>query len=55
MKYINRKADYGREIETVDEFETAREAKKMLVEYRIADPAGNYWISSRPTKRWKES
>ena len=52
MKYINMKGNYG--IETVDEFETYREALKMLREYRIADDYNHYYISQRCTKDWKE-
>ena len=40
--------------ETVDEFETRKEAREMLKEYRIADPLGEYWLSSRTCKNWKE-
>ena len=48
MKYIQRKGN--RYLETVDEFETAKEARAMLKEYRISDPYANYYISQRPCK-----
>lgn len=52
MFYINmRNSD---DIETVDEFETLKESKKMLAEYRIADRANEYYISNRSTKIWRE-
>ena len=50
--YIQR-AD-GRNLETVDEFETYKEARAMLAEYRIADPSADHYISSRPCKGWKD-
>lgn len=50
--YLNIK-ESGR-VETLDEFETYKEAKKMLKEYRIAS---NYYfgayLSQRCTKDWK--
>ena len=52
MKYIQRKD--GRQLETVDEFETMKEARSMLAEYRMADPSADYYISSRPCKDWTE-
>jgi len=54
MKYIQLKGDFG--LETVDEFETMKEAKEMLIEYRmIGDRTSHYYISSRPCKDWKDS
>lgn len=52
MTYIQRKS--GRYVETVDEFPTYSEAKRMLAEYRIADPSAHYYLSSRACKAWKE-
>lgn len=49
--YINRKD--GRDIETIDEFDTRKEAKKMLSEYLIAFHGGNLYISTRCTKEWR--
>ena len=51
--YINIKEN-GK-VETLDEFETYKEAKEMLKEYRLAHSYyyGAY-ISSRCTKEWKE-
>lgn len=55
MKYINRKCLYcPQEIETVDEFESLKEAELMLIEYRVSDTSGVYYISQRATKEWKE-
>ena len=52
MMYINIKED-GK-VETLDEFETYKEAIKMLKEYRIASSYyyGAY-ISRRCTKEWR--
>ena len=51
MYYIQRKE--GRELETVDEFTTYKEACAMVAEYRMADSAANYYISQKPCKAWK--
>ena len=52
-KYIQRKGDGY--LETVDEFETMKEAKAMLKEYRlIGDRTAHYYISSRPCKDWRD-
>ncbi len=57
MLYINRKSvnhpAYG--VETVDEFNSFKEAKGMLREYRLADYSAHYYISQRSTKEWRES
>ena len=52
MRYINIKN--GTNIETVDQFETFKEAYKMLKEYRLSDPYNFYYISQRCTKEWKK-
>ena len=51
MKYIQRKDSNG--LETVDEFQTYKEARSMLCEYVLADPYGQYYISTRCCKAWK--
>jgi len=50
MKYINFKGPYG--TETIDEFETMKEARTNLKEYRISDRSHTYHISQRCTKEW---
>jgi hypothetical protein len=52
MHYIQRKDRH--QLETVDEFTTAKEARAMLNEYRLSDPSAVYYISRRPCKQWKE-
>jgi hypothetical protein len=52
MLYIQRKDAH--QLETVDEFATMKEARAMLTEYRISDPAAHYYISRRPCRHWKE-
>jgi putative IMPACT (imprinted ancient) family translation regulator len=52
MYYIQRKD--SRELETVDEFETRKEARAMLAEYRMSDPSANYYTSTRACKDWKD-
>lgn len=53
MRYIQRKD--ARYLETVDEFETRKEARAMLAEYQWSDPSASYYISSRACKDWRES
>lgn len=48
--YIQRKG--GGYLETVDEFPTYSEARKMLREYRLADPSAAYYLSSRACASW---
>ena len=50
MPYINLKSSYG--IETVDQFDTYKEAREMLKEYRISDKTNYYYISQRSVKDW---
>ena len=50
--YIQRKD--GRQIETVDQFDTRKEALAMVKEYRIADPSASFSLSRRPCKGWKD-
>lgn len=52
MTYIQRKGDGY--LETVDEFETLKEAKAMLAEYRLADPTAHHYLSSRACRDWRE-
>ena len=52
MYYIQRRGDGY--LETVDEFETLKEAKLMLAEYRMSDPTAEFYISRRPCKAWRE-
>jgi len=51
MHYIQRKNSNG--LETVDQFETYKEARKMIVEYRLSDWSAEYYISTRCCKDWK--
>lgn len=52
MNYIQRKD--ARYLETVDEFETEKEAKEMLKEYQLSDSSAEYYISTKACKEWKE-
>ena len=49
--YINMKSKFG--VETVDEFETYKEARKMLREYKLSDRYNYYYLSQRSTKEWR--
>jgi hypothetical protein len=40
-------------LETVDEFDTYKEARAMLAEYRLADPSAYYYLSSRCCAAWR--
>lgn len=52
IKYINRYGNGYRE--TVDQFETFKEAREMVREYRMSDPSAYYYISQRPCKGWND-
>ena len=52
MYYIQRKD--GRQLETVDEFTTYKEARAMVIEYRMCDTSADYYISQKPCKAWRE-
>ena len=52
MKYIQRKDNHTGQLETVDQFDTFKEAREMLAEYRLSDPHAHYYISQRPCKDW---
>lgn len=52
MIYVQRRD--GRNLETVDEFETMREARAMLREYRMSDPSAEYYLSRRPCRDWAQ-
>jgi len=49
MTYIQRKSSI---LETVDEFETRKEALAMLKEYQLADRSATYYLSTRPCRAW---
>jgi len=51
--FVNTKA--GGAVETVDSFETRREAREMLREYQMSAPGMGYYLSTRATKDWRES
>lgn len=51
MTYIQRKDTYNG-LETVDQFESYREAREMLREYRLADMSAEYYLSQRACKHW---
>ncbi len=50
MVYINTK-EYGKK-ETIDEFETRKEARAMLAEYQLAFNSGELYLSQRATIEW---
>ncbi len=51
-RYIQLKGDYGT-LETVDEFDSYKEARKMLKEYRMMS-GGYYYISQRACAGWND-
>lgn len=51
LNYINMRQDGA--VETVDQFETYKEAREMLAEYRMAFNWVPLWISSRSTAEWR--
>lgn len=50
MVYVLRKGSNG--LETVDQFETRKEARVALWEYRLFDPYASYYLSQRACKDW---
>lgn len=52
MFYIQRRD--GRYLETVDEFDTRSEARRMAGEYQLSDPYAHYYVSRRACKDWRE-
>ena len=51
MHYIQRRDSNG--LETVDQFETLREARAMCAEYQFGDRYASYYVSKRACKDWK--
>lgn len=50
MIYIQRKsAGY---LETIDAFDTIKEARDMLNEYQLSDSSAEYYLSRRACKAW---
>ena len=41
-------------VETIDEVETAKEARAMRIEYQMSDSSNLYYLSKRCTKDWRE-
>jgi len=52
MYYIQRKD--SRYLETVDQFDTRKEARDMLAEYQLSDHSARYYISSRACNDWRQ-
>ena len=52
MKYIQRRDFQFGGLETVDQFETFKEALARVKEYRLSDGSANYYISQRACKDW---
>ncbi len=56
-RYINYRGGAG--VETVDSVTDAeggrREVARLIKEYRLSDPSGDYWVSGRSTSGWRKS
>lgn len=50
--YIQYRCPFTKQLETVDEFDTRREAIAALREYKLLGPG--YYLSTRCCKAWKE-
>jgi hypothetical protein len=48
--YVQRKD--GRNVETVDQFDTRKEALEMRKEYALSDPSARFYLSRRPCNAW---
>lgn len=55
MYYIQRRSINHNYLETIDEFESHKEAQSMMREYQVCDYSADYYVSSRCCKAWKES
>jgi hypothetical protein len=55
MYYIQRRSINHNYLETMDEFESHKEANATLHEYQLCDYSAHYYISSRCCKAWRES
>lgn len=56
MKYfIQRRSINHNYLETIDEFDTLREAYAMAKEYQLCDYSADYYVSPRCCKAWRES
>lgn len=51
--YIQRKD--GKDLETVDEFTTRKEARAMFKEYQASDRSATYYTSTRSCRHWVQS
>ncbi len=51
--YINQKENG--EVETIDEFDTRKEAREMLGEYQMAFHGGDIYLSNRCTNDWRDT
>jgi hypothetical protein len=49
-RYIQRRD--SKQLETVDEFDTPKEARAMVAEYQLSDPSAIYYVSRRPCRGW---
>ena len=49
--YINRSGDGH--LETVDEFDSRKEADEMVLEYRMSSPTARHYVSRRACANWK--
>jgi hypothetical protein len=52
--YIQRR-DNSNTVETIDEFETAKEAYRAAREYNLADPTAVHYVAKKACKAWLES
>jgi len=52
MVYIQRKDLDTQQLETVGQFETRREARSMLIEYKLIGDNARYYTSARACKGW---
>ena len=50
--YVQRRGDG--QLETVDQFDTRKEAQEARKEYVMADPTAVHYISRRPCKGWND-
>ena len=55
MAYYIQRRDYTNTVETIDEFETAKEAYRAAREYNLADPTAVHYVAKKACKAWREN
>lgn len=55
MPYYIQRRENPRTVETIDEFDTSKEAYDAAREYNLVDQSARHYVSRVPCKAWRES